>query len=421
MTDFFTFYPTASKLNRIYFYDSDEFTTASEIPKNKCGFYMTKGYDATDDGLKQYAQDLYTASQEIMKSKALKGFNYTASYQREDGSISYRNHHSNVQYLFKLLCKNKGDHPDYNYMKHEPIDSVESEYMESTFNAGLMYCQEGTFDCHGYDFSNYYASILASENFRIPTGRGTEQILKQFPDNMTKLKTGFYRVKIESNDERVKKVFSFSSDNVYTSDMVKFAFQIQARFCMTIELIQDGEPNAYIYLLKQITNGKRIFGEWFKTLSELKKELPKNMSVKMLLSSLWGHLSRRNTKTIKESQAEELNIGLLPDEGIDHLILDYIIPAKGEAYYKLLDIKKPYLFNLRLKPWITSYGRIKTAMIILDHLDDVVRVHTDGVVFTKPKDLNIDGFIPEKKTTGLIKFNNLNAYSHIDQLDQEHL
>jgi hypothetical protein len=111
-----------------------------------------------------------------------------------------------------------------------------------------------------------------------------------------------------------------------------------------------------------------------------------------------------------------MNIGLVVDDDIDHLILDYIIPQNGEPYYKLLDVKRPYLFNLRLKPWITSYGRIKTARIVLDHLDDVVRVHTDGVVFNKPKEFNIDGFIPEKKTTGKIQFNNLNDYHLVNEL-----
>lgn len=415
MTDFFTYYPTASSMNRIYFNDTDNFITASQIPKSTCGFFLTKGYDTTDNDLRRYANDLYKASQDIKKSKALKGFEYTAPYQREDGTIFYPNHHSNVQSVFKLLCKNKGTDPDHNYQKHEPINALESQYMESTFNAGLMYCHEGTFDCYGFDFSSYYGSILASQSFRIPTGQGEELILKSFPTNMSKLKTGFYRVIIESDDERVKKVFSFSSDNMYTSDMIKFAFQIKERFNMTIDLIQDGQPNAYIYLLKKITNGKRIFGEWFKTLSDLKAELPKNFLVKMLLSSLWGHLSRRNTKTVKESEVDDLNIGLLPDDGIDHLILDYVIPSCGEPYYKLLDINRPYMFNIRLKPWITSYGRIKTAQIILDHLDDVVRVHTDGIVFNKPKFLNIEGFIPEKKTTGKIHFKNLNDYSHIEQ------
>jgi len=114
-----------------------------------------------------------------------------------------------------------------------------------------------------------------------------------------------------------------------------------------------------------------------------------------------------------------MNIGLGSDA--EYIVIDYITPENGESYYKLQNAKKPYAYNIRLKPWITSYGRIKTAKIILDHLDDVVRVHTDGVVFNKPKDLNIEGFIPEKKTTGKIHFKNLNDYHHIVEPDQVHL
>jgi hypothetical protein len=398
MSDFFTYYINGSKMIRAYDTSTQIFSTISDLPKNKCNFYMTKGYDATDDDLKRYAKDLYHASQEIKKSKSLKGFDYTSPSQLDDGSLYYRNHFNNAEYLFKFKCKGK-------YEKHEPIDSIESEYMESTFNAGLMHCQEGTYDCYGYDFSNYYASILASKDFKIPSGRGEERTLKKLPEPM---KTGYYRVNIQCDDERVKKVFAFSRDNTYTSDMVTFALSIKERFNMTVELIQDEEPNAYIYLLKKITNGNKIFGEWFETVSALKNELPKNFLVKLLSSALWGRLSRQNIMYKKESEAENMNIGLGSDA--DYIVIDYITPENGESYYKLQNAKKPYAYNIRLKPWITSYGRIKTAKIILDHLDDVVRVHTDGVVFNKPKDLNIGGFIPEKKTTGKIHFKNLNDY-----------
>ena len=422
MSDFYTYYVDNSKMIRAYDTSTKTFSNVSDLPKDKGNFYITKGYDATDDDLERYAKDLYKASQDIKKSEALKGFDYTSPTQLEDGNYFYKNHFNNVEFLFKFKCKGK-------YEKHEPIDVTESEYMESTFNAGLMYCmygskdpsalqsgQEGTYDCHGYDFSNYYASILASKDFKIPSGRGEERTLKKIPEPM---KTGFYRINIECDDERVKKVFSFSHNNMYTSDMVKFALSIKDRFKMTVELIQDDKPNAYIYLLKTITNGSKIFDTWYETVSALKKELPKNFLVKLLSSSLWGRLSRQNVMYKKESEAEKLNIGLGSEA--DYIVIDYITPETGESYYKLQNAKKPYAYNIRLKPWITSYGRIKTASIILDHLDDVIRVHTDGIVFNKPKDLNIENFIPEKKTTGKIHFNNLNDYHHIVESDQEHL
>jgi len=68
---------------------------------------------------------------------------------------------------------------------------------------------------------------------------------------------------------------------------------------------------------------------------------------------------------------------------------------------------------LRLKPFITSYGRIQTAKIALENLDNVVRIHTDGIVFDKLITTDLPNFIPEKKTTGRIQFNNLNDYHRI--------
>jgi hypothetical protein len=404
MSDFFTYYIDDSRMVKMYDFRSETYIMSSEIPNDKSGFFITKGYTATNDGLKQFAQDLYIQSEEIRNSESFKGFNYISSYQLENGHYFHRSHHRNVESAFKFKCKNKYEH-------HEPISAVESEWMESTFNAGLMYCEAGTYDCYGYDFSNYYASILASPDFRIPSGQGEERTVKSFPSDRSKIKTGFYRVKIECADTRVKKVFSFSNHNVYTSDMIKFAFSIQMQFSMTIELIQDDQPNAYIYLLNKITNGNKIFGKWYETMTALKKELPKNFLVKMLSSSLWGRLAQRKIMYKKESEAETMNIGLGSEA--EYIVIDYITPENGESYYKLQNAKKPYVYNIRLKPWITSYGRIKTAKIILDHLDDVVRVHTDGVVFKTPKVLNIEGFIPEKKTTGKIQFNNLNDYHHI--------
>ena len=51
--------------------------------------------------------------------------------------------------------------------------------------------------------------------------------------------------------------------------------------------------------------------------------------------------------------------------------------------------------------------------IALQHLDDVVRIHTDGIVFKGKKELIVDEhyrIVPEDKTTGKIEFKSLNEY-----------
>jgi len=66
-----------------------------------------------------------------------------------------------------------------------------------------------------------------------------------------------------------------------------------------------------------------------------------------------------------------------------------------------------------LKPFITAHGRNMTARIVSEHIEDVLRVHTDGICFNKPLTQSIDNFVSEDKTTGLIEFTNINKYKKL--------
>ncbi len=46
-------------------------------------------------------------------------------------------------------------------------------------------------------------------------------------------------------------------------------------------------------------------------------------------------------------------------------------------------------------------------------IDDVIRIHTDGVVFSKPYTVKSENLLPEDKTTGHIRFNNVNNYERL--------
>ena len=91
-------------------------------------------------------------------------------------------------------------------------------------------------------------------------------------------------------------------------------------------------------------------------------------------------------------------------------IIDVCINEDNTLYYKVIDVQKPYKYNVRLKPFITAWGRIQTARIALQNLDNVIRIHTDGITYDKPITTDLPNFIPEKKTTGLIQFDNVNKY-----------
>ena len=65
----------------------------------------------------------------------------------------------------------------------------------------------------------------------------------------------------------------------------------------------------------------------------------------------------------------------------------------------------------RIKASLTSYVRIKTARVALLKLVKVIRIHTDDIVFNEPFNYqNIYGLLPEEKSSGNIKWINVNEY-----------
>ena len=131
----------------------------------------------------------------------------------------------------------------------------------------------------------------------------------------------------------------------------------------------------------------------------------------MLSSSLWGHLSQKNTIHVDEDKIDDYDVDVGDDA--DYKMMDVVVKQDGTEYYKLLNTKERYKLPLRLKPFLTSYGRNKTARVALRMIDNVIRIHTDGVTFDKPYTVKSENLLPEKKTTGHIKFNNVNSYERL--------
>ena len=85
----------------------------------------------------------------------------------------------------------------------------------------------------------------------------------------------------------------------------------------------------------------------------------------------------------------------------------------GSTTYELLDTKNPYTHPMRLKPFITSYGRNKTARVALRMIDNVIRIHTDDITFNKPYTLKSEHFHADDKYTGRLKFNSIKSYERL--------
>ena len=87
-----------------------------------------------------------------------------------------------------------------------------------------------------------------------------------------------------------------------------------------------------------------------------------------------------------------------------------IIEQKKDIY-KLQSMAKPYRHNIRLKSFLTAYGRVKIAEVALTNIEGTLRIHTDGIVFNKPMKDKFIGLIKEDKTTGRINWKGVNCYT----------
>ena len=339
------YYKTLEDNHRCIF-DDDQFETPDYLPDQKeCHHYeMFKGYNATDEGLVKFKSDMIRWNEEL-KNNTILPIDY----------FKYYTHYSAVELTFKRLCKGK-------YEDHEPIDATESKWIENTHNGGLTYCNVGTHDSFGFDFSSFYPSLMGQYKFILPNKRGSEMFLTVIPEVIS---LGFYRVKITSEHKHATKLFAFSPEHTYNNISLSHAMDLQHNFGFKIELIIDDKPNAYIYPTASSSvgmqpNGIRassVWGVWVDKLIKIKTKFPRNKLIKHILSSLWGSLSRGNNiiKTWEEIETEGLKVGI--GGGSDYKIINYTL-TQDKEYYKLQCMSQPYKHNFRLKSFLSAFGRV---------------------------------------------------------------
>jgi hypothetical protein len=193
--------------------------------------------------------------------------------------------------------------------------------------------------CWSYDFKNQYGLVMYSDNL-IPTCEGKEHKLKKLPKRKN-LEAGFYHVEISCDNDDFHKLFLFSKDHVYLKESLQFAMKHADEYDVTIELIIDDEPNAYLYDKDDMVTLKSITKEWFENLTRLRKKLKDNRLLKHLISSVWGHLNAGNKiyKSWEEVQNEGLDIGTTCE--YDYKIIKYDDYIDRDCY-TLLNTDKPY-------------------------------------------------------------------------------
>ena len=169
--------------------------------------------------------------------------------------------------------------------------------------------KEETIMSYGRDFKAYYPNTMGSTDLQIPTKEGKEYTLESLPKRRKHLKFGYYRCEITCKKDDFRKLFSFNPRKIYTHYDLRVAFKHQTKYNIKMDLIQDSQPNAYLYDNVNLIEAKELFGEWFKEVDKLKILFPKNKLVKLLSTRLWGVLSALNTlsKTYEECEEENYN------------------------------------------------------------------------------------------------------------------
>lgn len=415
MSDYIHYFKQTDGLVRTYKPLTKEFKTIdlTTLYKIKKRYALLTGYDADDKGLVKFSEDFRIWVNELNNNDV-----YHFDY------LERCTHESNIISRFKCL-----QHEIYTLASFEEIDNIEYEWIEACNNTSLTYCEKGTHQCYGYDYSLQYPSILDTPDFHIPTKKGKQQKLKELPKYPD---VGFYKVRIVSNDKRFLKIFRFSQANVYTDITIKFANKCKKEgYQVDINLItKDDEgneiDNAYIYgKLDKVGEKKSgvikcstVFHKWKQCLSELKKKFPKNKLVKMMLSSLWGRFCQYNR--MFKTRDELINYDVTLRYNVNHKYYVRNITywkKKDTNIYEIIDSKRPYYYNIaRIKPFLISKSRQLTGSVAKTYIDDVVRIHTDNVTFNKEHDDVMDGtteymkLTKEDKTTGLITFRGVGCY-----------
>ena len=159
------------------------------------------------------------------------------------------------------------------------MDAIEFQWQEKCNRSAMMklVCEKETIaDSYTHDFNAMYPYLLGSRSTNygaMPTKRGKEQILKEVPTKDVEI--GYYRANIISNDKCFNTLFNFSKERVYTHCDIMFIMSCQKRgIKIQVELLQDGEPNAYLYGTFKASNeiypSHKIFRKWYEVLNFLK-------------------------------------------------------------------------------------------------------------------------------------------------------
>jgi len=236
---FMTYYELSNGSYRVMRTDKPkEFFTYEKLPITiQRRYHMFKGYEPSDQGLKQFTTDFKRWCKELNK---------TDNKYRIDYTLFYSHWVSTIQVFKKLSKKSKYELIDDN------VSEIEARYISMCHNGGLTYCNPGTYNCYGYDYNSFYPRCLGSQAFKFPIRQGRECLVDLFKllKSNTKLDHGYYNVQITSTNSDTKKIFAFSKEDMYINYSVQFAWNHRKEYDFKFAFYKHDEFNCYLYCMQ---------------------------------------------------------------------------------------------------------------------------------------------------------------------------
>jgi len=290
-------------------------------------------------------------------------------------------------------------------IKPEPITDQEYEFINNSTTGALMFGNNGyTGPVYEYDINSFYPNIMKSNQFKIPIKQGEIKTLSKI--EFEKMKNtffcyGIYKCKISS--EQPNKLFRFNKNNFYTTQSLRHAKLLG----LNIELI-DEKDNFLYYSKDTLIQGNKLFGYFVETLYKLKKENPNLKEFKEILNCLWGLLSKQKKTSIVIDMNEPSDIDLDTDK--INILSQVLEGDKITITYQYKNNNFVYDFG-RMKPFLLSQGRLKLCELLVNHIENIEQVNTDGFKSSKKLDIECGDGIGELRYEGErqnVKIINLN-------------
>jgi hypothetical protein len=270
-------------------------------------------------------------------------------------------------------------HHFYNLIKSvqpEPIYNNEAEFIDCASFGATTYYERYEGQVHSFDINSCYPYVISRNYNSFPIREGeyvTIKKIKEKPDY------GIYRCIISNPENKIIKLFRFNPNSYYTHIDINLAKQ----YNLTVELIQDEQPNFLYYSKDKLINGKFLFGHYISDIYALKEK--KIKGAKDLLNILYGALSEKNYNKFSIDSDTELNI--TNAKIVSMYSTDERIKLKVISY-KYGWFKTNFA---RILPFVLALGRDRLYYVFKNYQNFIVRAHTDGVLLKE---------IPETLLTG---------------------